>query len=95
MVVIKEISAEETVAICLKILWNQSELPVQFSEDFDTDTFHLGAFENNELKEISSFMKTTNELFDSPQYQLRGMATLPSVRCKGLPNRCSSLLLIN
>mgnify|MGYP000284445432 CR=1 FL=1 len=72
MVVIKEISVEETSAVRLEVLRNQSDLPVEFFEDFDT--FYLGAFENNVLKRISSFMKTTNELFETPQYQLRGMA---------------------
>ncbi|MFT4576753.1 MAG: GNAT superfamily N-acetyltransferase [Polaribacter sp.] len=83
MVVIKQISAEETYAIRLETLRNGIDLPVQFSGDFDSETFHLGVFEDDELKGISSFMKTTNELFDTPQYQLRGMATLPNARGKG------------
>ncbi len=83
MMVIKEISAEETYAIRLEILRNGSDLPVAFLGDFDADTFHLGIFENDDLKGISSFMKTTNKLFEEPQYQLRGMATLPNVRGKG------------
>ncbi len=84
MVVIKEISAKETYAIRVEILRKGSNLPVEFSGDFDTDTFHLGAFENNVLKGISSYMRTSNAFFETPQYQLRGMATVPSARGKGL-----------
>jgi GNAT superfamily N-acetyltransferase len=83
MVVIKQISTEETYAIRLETLRKGIDLPVQFSGDFDSETFHLGVFEDDELKGISSFMKTTNKLFDASQYQLRGMATLPSARGKG------------
>jgi predicted GNAT family N-acyltransferase len=83
MVLIKEISAEETYNIRLEILRNGIDLPIEFTGDFDVDTFHLGVFESDELKGISSFMKTTNVLFNSTQYQLRGMATLPCARGKG------------
>ncbi len=87
---IKEISADKTYAIRLEVLRKGMDLPVEFSGDFDADTFHLGLYENNELKGICSFMKTKNELFVSPQYQLRGMATLPESRGKGF----GKLLLI-
>lgn len=83
MIEIKEISAEKTYDIRLKVLRNGMDLPVQFSGDFDKDTFHLGVFEDSILKGIASFMKTKNQLFELPQYRLRGMATLPEVRGKG------------
>lgn len=83
MITIKNISAEETYKIRLEILRNGMDLPVEFSGDFDKDTFHLGVFENDSLKGISSFLKNSNILFDTTQYQLRGMATLPEVRGKG------------
>jgi predicted GNAT family N-acyltransferase len=83
MITIKKISADETYKIRLKILRSGMDLPVEFSGDFDKDTFHLGVFENNELKAVSSFLKNSNILFDTTQYQLRGMATLTEVRGKG------------
>lgn len=84
MVQIRKISADKTYQIRLEILRNGMDLPVQFSGDFDKETFHLGVFEDGNLKGIASFMKTTNDLFELPQYQLRGMATLEEVRGKGL-----------
>jgi predicted GNAT family N-acyltransferase len=80
---IKEISAEETYAIRLEMLRKGIDLPVEFSGDFDESTFHLGAFENDVLIGIASFMKTNNSSFSEEQYQLRGMAILLIVRGKG------------
>ena len=83
MILVKEISAEETYDIRLKVLRNGVDLPCQFDGDFDKDTFHLGVFEDNQLVGISSFAKTNKSQFDDEQYQLRGMATLPETRGKG------------
>ena len=83
MILVKEISAEETYDIRLKVLRNGINLPCQFDGDFDSDTFHLGVFEGNQLAGISSFVKTKKPSFDVEQYQLRGMATLPETRGKG------------
>ena len=83
MVVIKKISADETYKIRLEILRNGMDLPVEFSGDFDKNTFHLGVFEDDVLKGVSSFLMNSNALFDKTQYQLRGMATLFEVRGKG------------
>ena len=83
MITIKEVSAEETYEIRFEVLRKGIDLPTQFSGDFDTDTFHLGVFENEKLVGISSFMKTDNSEFNSEQYQLRGMATLSIARGKG------------
>lgn len=83
MIEIKEITAQETYAIRQETLRKGIDLPTQFTGDFDNDTFHLGVFEDDILVGISSFMKTSNPDFDSEQFQLRGMATLPIVRGKG------------
>lgn len=83
MIEIKEISPEQTYEIRLEVLRKGIDLPVQFSGDTDSETFHLGLFENNKLVGISSFMKTNNSLFNVKQYQLRGMATIPETRGKG------------
>ena len=76
MIRIKKISASETYAIRKTVLRKNIPLPFQFLGDLDEDTFHLGAFKNNELIAVSSFMKMHNANFSGEQYQLRGMATL-------------------
>ncbi len=56
-----------------------------FPHDDDDQTFHLGAFIDNKLVSIASFYFEVNETFDDEnQYRLRGMATLPEFRQKGL-----------
>ena len=83
MMTIQNIDAEQTYQMRLDILRDGVDLPVVFSGDTDIDTFHLGLFDEDELKGIASFMKTTNVLFDKEQYQLRGMATTEDARGKG------------
>lgn len=83
MITVKNITSEETYKIRLEILRKEIDLPVQFSGDFDIDTFHVGVFYKNELVGVSSYMKSDNSHFNEKQYQLRGMATLPNVRGKG------------
>ena len=61
-----------------------------FTHDDDEQTFHLGAFIDSQLVSVASFYFERNEtLEDEYQYRLRGMATLPEHRGKGLS---SSLL---
>ena len=76
MIQIKEISAEETFPIRLEVLRKNIPLPFEFNGDFDKDTIHLGAFKNDKLIAVSSYMKASNKNFEGNQYQLRGMATL-------------------
>lgn len=76
MIQIKEISAEETFPIRLEVLRKNIPLPFEFNGDFDSDTIHLGAFKNDELIAVSSYMKADYKNFEGNQYQLRGMATL-------------------
>ena len=76
MIKIKKITASETYPIRLEVLRKNVPLPHEFIGDLDTDTFHLGAFKNDKLIAISSFMKVKNSNFVGEQYQLRGMATL-------------------
>jgi len=83
MMQINKISAKETFPIRLEVLRKNIPLPFEFNGDFDEDTFHLGAFENNQLIAVSSFMKAKNSLFKGEQYQLRGMATLEAYQGTG------------
>lgn len=85
MIEIKEITAEQTYGIRLEILRKGIDKPYQFDGDFEKETFHLGAFIEEELVGISTFIKNTKEDFiQQNQYQLRGMATIEKVRGKGV-----------
>lgn len=76
MIQVKEISAQETFPVRLEVLRKNIPLPHEFNGDFDSYTFHLGAFKNDELIAVSSYMQASNMNFEGNQYQLRGMATL-------------------
>lgn len=84
MIEIKNISAQETYAIRLEVLRKDIDLPYKFNGDLDTDTFHLGAFKDDKLIAVSSFMKVKNSHFKGSQFQLRGMATLTKYQGFGL-----------
>ncbi|CAM1368758.1 conserved hypothetical protein [Tenacibaculum litoreum] len=83
MIKIKNISAQETYDIRLAVLRNNIDLPYKFKEDEHDSSFHLGAFHNNKLVGIASFIQSKTEVVKGEQYQLRGMATLPEVRGMG------------
>ena len=76
MILIKKISATDTYGIRLEELRKNIPLPHEFNRDFDETTFHLGAFKNDKLIAVSSYMKVNNNNFSGEQYQLRGVATL-------------------
>ncbi len=84
MIQIKEISAQETFPIRLEVLRKNIPLPFEFNGDFDDETFHLGAFKNDKLIAVSSYMKADNKNFSGNQYQLRGMATLTEYQGLGI-----------
>ncbi len=76
MIEVKKIKPAETYNVRLEVLRKNIPLPYEFKGDFDENTFHIGAFKNNKLIAVSSYMKAENENFKGTQYQLRGMATL-------------------
>ena len=83
MIEIKKISASETFPIRLDVLRKNIPLPFEFNGDLEEDTFHLGAFKNDKLISVSSYIKTNNANFKGSQYQLRGMATLNEYQGSG------------
>lgn len=83
MILIKEINPSETYKIRKEELRKGIDLSCEFEGDFDKNTFHIGAFKNNELVAVASFMKRENNRLQGNQYQLRGMATDLSVRGDG------------
>ncbi len=83
MIKVQKISSEETYPVRLEVLRKNIPLPYKFNGDFDKETFHLGAFKNNQLIAVSSFMNASNNNFKGAQFQLRGMATLESFQGLG------------
>ena len=82
---IKQIEAQDTYPLRSKILRPGKPLSeCYFNGDEEENTFHLGAFVNDELVSIASFyMKNSEQILDPFQFQLRGMATLEEFRGKG------------
>ena len=63
---------------------NQDLLACQYPSDFDSDSFHLGVYQNDLLICVGSFYKENHpDLLDDIQYRLRGMATEPSKQGQG------------
>ena len=83
---VKQIEAKDTYKIRNAVL--RPGHPVSschFPSDQDEHTFHLGAFEDNQLASIASFYFIKNpQIKNNYQYQLRGMATLDQFRGQGL-----------
>ncbi|MES5895772.1 MULTISPECIES: GNAT family N-acetyltransferase [Bacillus cereus group] len=84
MITVKYIDASETYVLRQKILRpSQTLADCKYSSDYKADTFHLGAFLNDELISIASFSKEIYpDLPTGVHYRLRGMATLPNFRNK-------------
>lgn len=93
---IKTISTEETYFIRKEVLRKGIDKPFKFEGDFDKHTFHLGAFKNDKLVGVATFMYISCNLLKGLQFQLRGMATLVDVRGEGygkfLVDKASELL---
>ena len=83
---IREISVEETYPLRHIVLRpGQPPESYHFPADHERDTFHLGAVIGTEVVSIATFLRRSHELFEiGSQYQLRGMATHPAFRGRGL-----------
>ncbi|MBT8317972.1 MAG: GNAT family N-acetyltransferase [Lutibacter sp.] len=97
MIEIKKVRPQDTYGIRKEILRKNIPLPFEFNGDFDESTFHLGAFKDEKLIAISSFMKAANTNLEGSQYQLRGMATLEAYQGYGAGKLMiqQALLLLN
>ncbi|EJR46630.1 hypothetical protein IIM_04768 [Bacillus cereus VD107] len=82
MITVKHIDASETYLLRQTILRpNQSLEDCKYDSDYETDSFHLGAFLQDKLISIASFSKEIHpDLQTGIHYRLRGMATLPNFR---------------
>lgn len=63
MITVKNIDGSETYVLRQKILRpNQTLADCKYPSDYETDTFHLGAFINDQLISIASFSKEMHRL---------------------------------
>jgi len=82
---IRQISAAETIPLRHSVLRPHQPLAAcHYPGDEDEINFHIGAFYNEDLVSVASyFLQKHPELAETPQYRLRGMATLPELRGEG------------
>lgn len=82
----RQISAKETYPLRSKVLRPGKPLgECIFEGDESSSTLHFGAYIDDKLVGVASFMENPNRMFDAPvQYQLRGMAVLPEFQKKKL-----------
>lgn len=85
MIKVRQISAKDTYPLRIKILRNGIAKNYQFPEDHYDDTFHIGAFHNNELVGIATLIKNDfKHLSQFRAYQLRGMAVDDTLQNSGI-----------
>ena len=84
MIEIKLISAEDTYEIRKRMLRKNIPLTEKTEGDFEENTFHLGAFIDDKLVSVATFVENKNSHFQGNQYRLRGMATGENYQGKGL-----------
>ena len=76
---IKQISADETYALRLKVLPHEHIEDCYYKGDFDGRTIHVGAFKENEIFGVASFFPEQHkQLKGNRMYRLRGLAIDPS-----------------
>jgi GNAT superfamily N-acetyltransferase len=83
---IRKISAEATYPVRQEVLRPGRPLKECFFDgDLEKETIHLGYLDMENLVAVATYVARKNDLFEAPlQYQLRGMAVLPSYRGKDL-----------
>ncbi len=77
------IPSKETYPLRLEVLWPHKNSLNECGLEIDDlqSTFHVGAYKNEELVSIGTFLLQNNEKFkELKQYRLRAMATSPTVR---------------
>ena len=86
MIQIRRIAPKECYPIRHKVLWQHKNIDdCGIAIDDQEDAFHLGAYLNDKLVCIGSFVKQIHAEFSAPrQYRLRAMATLPEAQNMGL-----------
>ena len=91
------IPPQKTYPLRLLVLWHHFDELSQCTLDVDDleDTFHVGAFLNNEVVAIGTFTKQKNKDFSAKkQYRLRAMASSPKTRGKGFAKMVINFALV-
>lgn len=84
MILIKKIKSEKTYPLRIEILRNGIAENYHFVGDNLKTTFHLGAYDNDLLIGIVTFIKKEHpKLNDTSSYQLRGMAVSQKLQKQG------------
>ncbi len=85
-ILVRTITAADTHPLRLQVLRPGGTLAdVDFANDRLEGAFHLGAFQGNELVGVGSFYPEKHRSFrGNTQHRLRGMATHPDQRGKGV-----------
>ena len=80
----RKINAEDTYTIRHLVLRpHQSLDDCKYPADFESKSFHLGAYLDHQLISVASFYQEVNPALNGQlQFRLRGMATLPDFRGK-------------
>lgn len=86
---IRFIKAPDTYALRHRVLRpHQTIEDVQFPNDRNPDSFHLGTYIGEHLIGVASFYRERHEeLMGWKQYRLRGMATHPDLQGQGVGKR--------
>ena len=85
MFTIKQIKKEETYPLRIDILRNGKAINYHFVGDDLVNTFHLGAFKNEECIGIVTYIPKSNPLFPNKiTFQLRGMAVAKPFQKSGI-----------
>jgi len=66
----------------------------RFPGDDSEGAFHLGYFDNKKLVCIATFHPKNYEGYNGKGYQLRGMATLPAYRGRGIGNQVVNFAIV-
>ncbi|MBS1531821.1 MAG: GNAT family N-acetyltransferase [Bacteroidetes bacterium] len=93
---IRFIPVEDTLAIRNDIL-RGGKLTLdqcRFSGDENPDAFHLGYFAGDKLVCIATFHPQNYKDYQGKAYQLRGMATLPEYRGRGIGNQVVNFAIV-
>jgi predicted GNAT family N-acyltransferase len=84
--IVRQIEAKDTMHIRKQVLRPDGDIEECIFEGDDSEsTFHLGGYIDDELASIASFYLDNHpKIKDTYQFRLRGMATLPQFRKRGL-----------
>lgn len=84
MIQVREISASQAYDIRKDVLRRNIPLTEKIKGDFDDTTIHLGAFVDNTLVGVATFLQNDHDFFKGLQYRLAGMATRDDYQKQGL-----------